>query len=842
MGNLRSTTEQSTQKLRTLITACSLTLILIASALLAQTIFGYTALIHEDSDQVEAQFAPGDKSVLLICSYDPNHLNYSAEVASIDKVFYENNISYDIEYMYANQYSPKVSADKFHELLTYRLQHHKKYDLIMLADDDALNFGMKYQTELFDGIPMVFLGVNNQNLATLAMRRDDIAGVLEQNYIKETVELARKLIPNATNVVGIYDETTTGIGIAQTYYAVSHQFPDLQFYGLDSSGLTKEEFAKHIEDVGDDSILLYMVANNDRDGNVYNVPASAKFVVDHAKVPIFRNYSGGMGQGVLGGVRMNLEKNGEVASRMAVSILEGTDADDLEMYEGDLSQVVFDYSVLQKYHLDGSVLPDNTMMIGEPVSYWDEHRDIFVPAIMVLIALLGLLANERLLLATSRKNEIVLRTSAENLRQSKEELQFQVEHDYLTKLYNRQTAVEYLRRTLHADSKYAMVLIDVNNFKDINETFGHEFGDTVLISLSNRLHDLAEREACYIARYGGDEFLAMFPGHHLDEDSAVLQILAGMFQTPIQIGMEAILPNASVGVANSDGVSSPEQLILNADMAMYEAKKKGKNTISFFEQSMKESADELNEIKAKTLDAITNDGLYMVYQPKVSVTTKEVVGFEALVRMKDYKISPAVFVPIAEQNGWIRKVGRITTRKVIEQLAAWRDEGKPLRPVSVNFSSKQLNDTEYLPFVLDLLKQYDIPPYLIEIEITEGMFIERTQRSTELLQQFKQAGLQILMDDFGTGYSSLSYLSYIPVDVIKLDKSLVDSFLVEGKDSFIENIIHLTHDLGKMIVIEGVEDAWQYEKLKEYHGDVIQGYYFSKPLLPEDAVAFRVKK
>ena len=179
----------------------------------------------------------------------------------------------------------------------------------------------------------------------------------------------------------------------------------------------------------------------------------------------------------------------------------------------------------------------------------------------------------------------------------------------------------------------------------------------------------------------------------------------------------------------------------------------------------------------------------MVYQPQVDVITKKVCGYEALVRMKEPGVYPGQFIPIAEKNGWIWRIGRITTSLVIRQLAAWRDAGKELHPVSINFSSNQLNDIHYLDYLENLLQEYAIPPELVEIEITEGIYLDRSAQADELFKRFKKLGIRLLMDDFGTGYSSLGYLTYIPVDVIKLDKSLVDNYLVEGKDLFIKDII-----------------------------------------------------
>jgi len=235
---------------------------------------------------------------------------------------------------------------------------------------------------------------------------------------------------------------------------------------------------------------------------------------------------------------------------------------------------------------------------------------------------------------------------------------------------------------------------------------------------------------------------------------------------------------------------------------------------------------------------LENDGFFMLYQPQVDVMSRRLVGFEALARAKGRDLPPGKFIPVAEKNGLIWKIGRVTTELVVRQIAAWRDAGKALYPISINFSSMQLSDEGYLSFLKALLERYRVPAGLVEIEITESCFVGKTDYAINLFEQFKAMGITLLMDDFGTGYSSLGYLTYLPVDVIKLDKSIVDTYLVPGKDHFIQNVIRLVHDLDKKIIIEGVETRGQARRLRDLGADIIQGYYFSKPIPPENTIDF----
>ncbi len=276
------------------------------------------------------------------------------------------------------------------------------------------------------------------------------------------------------------------------------------------------------------------------------------------------------------------------------------------------------------------------------------------------------------------------------------------------------------------------------------------------------------------------------------------------------------------------------------------AKKAGSNSACVYEEAMQEDVHRNNRIRDLLLDAMKNDGFYMLYQPQIDIQKGTVSGTEALVRLKKERISPGLFIPVAEKEGFIRRIGRITTRLVIEQIVRWREAGEPLYPVSINYSSSQLGDAGYVNYLLQLMEKNHIPSSLIKLEFTESMFFNNNHVTQQLLKKLQDADISLSLDDFGTGYSSLKYLTYIPVDYLKLDKSIIDSYLTEeaeaeGKDRFIRDVISLAHDLGKKIVVEGVETARQAKRLKSFGCDIIQGYYYSRPISPEEIATFTVR-
>ena len=219
----------------------------------------------------------------------------------------------------------------------------------------------------------------------------------------------------------------------------------------------------------------------------------------------------------------------------------------------------------------------------------------------------------------------------------------------------------------------------------------------------------------------------------------------------------------------------------------------------------------------------------MVYQPQIDCKTKKIVGFESLMRIHNDACYPDQFIPVAEQYGFITKLGKIAVEQVIRQLARWREEGKELRPISINFSSYQIYDDDFVEFLLYQLNRFAIPHEYVVLEITESILFEESKQTKSVFKKLVEAGIQLHLDDFGTGYSSFSYLPYIPLNTVKMDKSIIDNFLLNNGD-VVRNLISIIHDLGKVVIVEGVEEEWQYEKLLDYNCDMIQGYLFGGPL------------
>lgn len=456
--------------------------------------------------------------------------------------------------------------------------------------------------------------------------------------------------------------------------------------------------------------------------------------------------------------------------------------------------------------------------------------------------------NELLKVEVSKNNPFhgvidSMNTLLEKIHHEFKYINFLALHDSLTRLPNRRQFIDLLTAKLSSGKRGAVILLDLDDFKGINDTLGHVFGDRVIEGIAERLAEVAD-ENVVVSRFGGDEFLVLVErGDDEEELDHLIQRIKSAFGSIIQIDNNDIEIRFSMGISlfPEDG-TDVNQIVMNADLAMYSVKASGKNGSKYFNSSMMNSQINKSKIEILLREAIENDGFNLVYQPKIDLKTGEICGYEALLRLKEADISPAEFVPIAEFNGSIVRIGRIVTEKVVEQLSGWRKSGLELKPVSINFSANQLHDSGYLYFISQLMKKHNIEPRFIEIEITESIFLENKQATLIFLKKLNEMGIAISIDDFGTGYSSLNYLTFLPVDKIKLDRSLNLRFLEMNNTKVMSSMISLVHSLGLTVIAEGIETVDQVERLKAAECDFIQGYYFSCPLGPNEIAEIHLKQ
>lgn len=421
-------------------------------------------------------------------------------------------------------------------------------------------------------------------------------------------------------------------------------------------------------------------------------------------------------------------------------------------------------------------------------------------------------------------------------------LKFLAYKDPLTSLSNRTHLLKKLAEAIHIARSHketvALLFLDLDKFKKINDTQGHKAGDELLCEVARRLTDTA-RDQDLIARWGGDEFIILLSGQLTEEvvASKADKILEVM-RTPVEIEGKPFSIPTSIGVALSrHGQIDADSLIQEADIAMYAAKMNGRDNYQLFQPYMAENATKTATLERQIKKAFNHQQFFLVYQPKVQGTDSSVIALEALIRWEHPErglISPAEFIPVAEESNLIIQLGELVISQTLQQVALWREAGLIPVPVSVNISGKHLVSEELLPFIKQQLSLYSVPGRLLEIEITEGVLIDDIERCIDVLEQLKALDISISIDDFGTGYSSLNYLKRLPLDILKIDQSFVEECDRKEEDGEIcATILNLASSLNLNTVAEGVETEGQLNTLRRLGCKVFQGYYFHKPLAAE---------
>jgi diguanylate cyclase (GGDEF)-like protein len=421
-------------------------------------------------------------------------------------------------------------------------------------------------------------------------------------------------------------------------------------------------------------------------------------------------------------------------------------------------------------------------------------------------------------------------------RHAEEELSWQANHDALTGLPNRERFLERLSGSLRPDARVAVLLVDLDDFKVVNDSLGHGAGDRLLSGVAERLCRVL-RPGDVIARFGGDEFTVLLPGITSEAYAlGVARRLADALREPLVLDGERRYVTASVGVSFSGpGEDDPHALLRDADAAMYRAKETGKARCEVFDDSMRESAMERLELESGLRHALDDGELRLVYQPLVTLDDGRVSGVEALLRW-DHPIfgvvAPLRFVPLAERNGLIIPIGAWVLREACRQLAAWGDEELG---VSVNVSARQLGSTDLVDAVRAALEDSGIEPGRLCLEITETAMMSDPGAIGDTLRALKALGVRLAVDDFGVGHASLRQLrALLPVDTLKIDKSFVDGITEDADDAaIVEGVVRLAHALGLQAVAEGVESAEQMAMLRAFACQTGQGYHFARPAGPE---------
>lgn len=441
-----------------------------------------------------------------------------------------------------------------------------------------------------------------------------------------------------------------------------------------------------------------------------------------------------------------------------------------------------------------------------------------------------------------QKHHIVeLERISKELEDSREHFRHAAYHDALTGLPNRALLTDQLQYSIGRTSKdpsqlFALLFLDLDRFKNINDSLGHAAGDKLLIEIARRL-ERSLRPNDIVARLGGDEFAILLDGFTESEEAIrIAERVHDELTQPFYLMGHEVFTAASIGITFSlTGYDHPENVLRDADTAMYHAKEKGKARYEIFNSQMHADAMSRLQLENDLRRAIERREFQVYYQPIVSLTNGSISGFEALVRWEHHErgfISPVEFIPLAEETGLINEIGDIVLYEACRQTREWHiNQPSSLPFISVNLSGKQLAQPNLIENIKNVLLETGLEPKHLKLEITESVIMENAQDAESFLRKLRQLGIQLSIDDFGTGYSSLSYLHRFPFNTLKVDRSFVSN-MAEGDDNteIVKTIITLANNLGMTVVAEGVETQEQYKQLRKLECTYAQGYLFSRPL------------
>ena len=425
-------------------------------------------------------------------------------------------------------------------------------------------------------------------------------------------------------------------------------------------------------------------------------------------------------------------------------------------------------------------------------------------------------------------------------------LRFQATHDELTGLSNRRELLRHIAKRLSADDEgpLAVLLLDLDRFKVINDSLGHDRGDELLVVISDRIR-LAVRPDDLVARLGGDEFAVLLSGPtDIDAAQRMSARLLDLIGEPVTLGSQVVYPSSSVGIAVSDDTADPPELLRRADIAMYRAKALGRGCYAAFDENLRHRVVERMDVESGLRGALRNDELTVHYQPEFSLDTGEVLGAEALIRWQHPTrgiLAAGSFIEVAEEAGLLIDMGEFVLREACLEAASWPKTGRS-PTVAVNLAASQIQREETVDLVRDVLLEVGLAASQLCLEITESSMMRDPARSERVLGMLKDLGVKLAVDDFGTGFSSLAYLKRFPVDILKIDRSFVSDLGVDRDDEkFVNSILRLADTLGLEVVAEGVETQHQADILRALGCHTVQGYFFAKPG-PAEAMRARLTR
>lgn len=535
------------------------------------------------SVQAEAQESGQGKRILFISSYSYGWDTVQTQIEGI-KAGVDENTTLDYEFMDTKRFRTDEWLNMFHDMLQYHLENTAPYDVVIVGDDAALQFAMEYREELFDDIPIVFEGVNDVEYAMKAAENPLVTGILETLSVEKNIDMALQVNPEATKVVAILDDSVTGEAERKNFYSTAKEYPNLEFSEINSSELTTARLQQAISKVDDQTILIYITMSKDGSEKQYNSAQAVRTIVRYAKVPVYRMVEAGIGDGLLGGNVVSMFKSGEIAAHMAMDIANGTDSGEISVVQDSPNIYCVDEKVMKKFDLDAEQFPEDTEFVNHEENFFIRNKEALIPALILIIALTVIIL--WVCFDNFRRRKLL-----EELEEARNVMESAAQHDFLTGLPNRSKFMKDLKCLIDAEIPCTVMMLDIDNFKKINDTYGHTAGDEALQQVASRLKDM-QSQILTSYRFAGDEFILIL------RSSQNMLVEKTAYQCRQVFTRDVVLCGTKHRIGGSIGIASYpkdtdnlEQLIVCADDAMYHVKKNGKNDFAFYKNPEEEKPE-----------------------------------------------------------------------------------------------------------------------------------------------------------------------------------------------------------------------------------------------------------
>lgn len=535
------------------------------------------------SVQAEVQEINQSKRVLFISSYSYGWDTVQTQIEGI-QAGVDEGTTIDYEFMDTKRFATEESLNMFHDMLKYHLENTDPYGVVIVGDDAALMFAMEFREELFRDIPIVFEGVNDEEYALKAAENPLVTGILEKLSVDKNIQMALNVNPGATKVVAILDNTVTGQAERKNFYSVEENYPDLEFKEINASELSTARLQSAISKVDDKTILIYISMAEDASGKQYTSLQGVRMVTNYAKVPVYRMVEAGIGDGLLGGNVVSMYKSGEIAAQIAMDILNGTDSGEINVVQDSPNIYCVDETVMRKFGLAARQFPEDTVFVNHEENFFVRNREALVPSLVLIVALVVIIL--WVCFDNLRRRKLL-----EELENARSIMEVASQHDFLTGLPNRSKFMKDLESLIEAKVPCTVMMLDIDNFKKINDTYGHTAGDEALQQVAGRLKEM-HSQILTPYRFAGDEFILILrSSQNMLVEKTAYQCRQVFTKDVVLCGTKRKI-GGSIGIASyPKDTDNLEQLIVCADDAMYQVKKNGKNDFAFYKKPEEESPD-----------------------------------------------------------------------------------------------------------------------------------------------------------------------------------------------------------------------------------------------------------